>query len=121
MLKATGHGIVVLKVKLPEGKSMICKLHGELYVPILAYNLLNVSKVTEFGKTISFIDDSSQITSVNQKLVATATRVGNLYHLNCRAACQHVNAAESRKERKRQRRMCGIVVLATWEHATCKS
>ena len=45
---------------------------------MLSYNLLSVSKVTEFGKTISFSDDSSQITGVNQKLVATAMRVGNL-------------------------------------------
>ena len=78
VLEATGHGIVVLKMKLPQGKSMKCKLHNVLYVPMLSYNLLSVSKVTEFGKTISFSDDSSQITSVNQKLVATATRVGNL-------------------------------------------
>ena len=55
MLEATGHGIVVLEMKLPQGKSIKCKLHDVLYVLMLSYNL---SKVTEFGKTISFIDDS---------------------------------------------------------------
>ena len=102
VLEATGRGIVVLKMKLPQGKSMKCKLHDVLYVPMLSYNLLSVSKVTEFGKTISFSDNSSQITRVNQKLVATATRVGNLYHLNCHATCQHVDAAESRKEETKE-------------------
>ena len=102
VLETTGRGIVVLEMKLPQGKCMKCKLCDVLYVPMLSYNLLSVSKVTEFGKTISFRDDSSQITSVNQKMVATATRVGNLYHLNCHATCQHVNAAESRKEETKE-------------------
>ena len=79
VLEATGCGIVVLEMKLPQDKSV--KLHDVLYVPKLSYNLLSVLKVTEFGKTISFSDDSSQITDVNQKLIATATRVENLYHL----------------------------------------
>lgn len=77
---------------------MKCKLHNVQYVPRLSYNLLSVSKVTEFGKTISFSNDGSQITGVNQKLVATTTRLGNLYHLNCHASCQHVNTTESRNE-----------------------
>ena len=64
---------------------------------MLSYNLLSESKVTEFGKTISFSDDSSQITGINRKLVATATRVGNLYHLNCHASRQNANAVESQK------------------------
>ena len=97
VLEATGRGIVVLEMKLPQGKSIKCKLHDVLYVPMLSYNLLSVSKVTEFGKTISFSDDGSQITGINRKLVATATRVGNLYHLNCHASRQNANAVESQK------------------------
>ena len=102
VLEATGRGIVVLEMKLPQGKSMKCNLHDVLYVPMLSLNLLSVSKVTEFGKTISFSDNSSQTTGVNQKLVATATRVGNLYHLNCHVSYQHVNTAESRNEETKE-------------------
>lgn len=54
VLGTPGRGIVVLEMKLPQSKSMKCKLHDVLYVPMLSYNLLSVSKVTEFGKTISF-------------------------------------------------------------------
>ena len=82
-LEATGCDIVTLKMKLPQGKSIKCKLHDVLYVPKLSYNLLSVSKVTESGKAVKFSDASSEILDEKQKLIATATRVGCLYYLNC--------------------------------------
>jgi len=42
-LEATGCGIVTLKMKLPQGKSIKCKPHDVLYVPKLSYNLLSAS------------------------------------------------------------------------------
>ena len=102
VLEATGHGVVTLKMKLPQSNFIKCKLNDVLYVPKLSYNLLSVSKVTESGKTISFSNDGSQITGKNQKLIATAAKIGNLYHLNCHTSSHNINAAEDRNQETKE-------------------
>ncbi len=61
-------------MKLPNGKTRWCKLHDVLYVPDLSHNLLSVSKATERG--------SCRIFGTTNRLIAVASKIGNLYHLN---------------------------------------
>ena len=44
----------------------------------------------------------SQITGKNQKLIATATKIGNLYHLNCHTSSHNINAAEDRNQETKE-------------------
>ena len=82
-LNAIGCGVVVLESKLPSGRTRKLKLSGVLYVPKLSYNLLSVSKTSDAGKKIRFGEASCQVLDGNKKLIAVATRVGDLYYLNC--------------------------------------
>lgn len=43
-----------MRLKLPGEESKVGRLNEVLYVPTLAYNLLNVAKATEAGKVITF-------------------------------------------------------------------
>ena len=74
---------VVLESKLPSGRTRKFKLSGVLYVPKLSYNLLSVSKTLDAGKKIRFGEANCQVLDRNKKLIAMATRVGDLYYLNC--------------------------------------
>ena len=92
-LHAIGRGVVVLETKLPSGRTKKCKLHNVLYVPKLSYNLLSVSRTSDAGKTARFGETSCQILDSNRKLVAVATRVGDLYYLSCRPGSQKCHTA----------------------------
>ena len=81
-LDAIGRGVVVLETKLPSGRTKKCKLHVVLYVPKLSYNLLSVSKTSDAGKTTRFGEASCQIVDEKRKLIAVATRVGDLYYFS---------------------------------------
>ncbi|KAL1256499.1 hypothetical protein QQF64_012044 [Cirrhinus molitorella] len=87
-VEATGCGVVRLKMTLTDDKTKKCKLNDVLYVPQLSYNLLSVSKATQLGKKVKFTEDTCDITDVNQKLIATATKEGSLYYVNCRESDQ---------------------------------
>ena len=80
-----------------------------LYEPKLSYNLLSVSKISDAGK-IRFGEGSCQILDENKKLITVATRVGDLYYLNCRPGFQKSHSAVDK--RKKQRKMSGIDILA---------
>jgi len=68
---------------------------------MLSYNLLSVSKATELGKMAQFVESRCKIVNAStQKLVATATRVGSLYYLDCQPGSQQVNTAESSSNTK---------------------
>ena len=82
-LKATGRGTIFWNNNFTQGKSTKCKLYNVLYVPKFSCNLISVSQVTGSGKTVKFTDAGSQILDENQKLIATGSRVGSLYYLNC--------------------------------------
>ncbi|RXN36740.1 Retrovirus-related Pol poly from transposon TNT 1-94 [Labeo rohita] len=94
---------------LTDNKTKECKLKDVLYIPQLSYNLLSVSKATQLGKKVRFTEDSCYITDVNQKLIATATKEGSLYYVNCRESDQvhvteNVNVHKETKEQIWHRR-----------------
>ena len=104
-LNATAKGTVEIETHLPGGKTQWCTMENVLYVPKLSYNLLSVSKASEAGKTTKFNNSGCEILNKDGKLIAIATRVGNLYYLeHCRKGQQLNVAEEESKERLWHRR-----------------
>ena len=97
-LEATGRGTVVLELTEVGGKASRRKLHEVLYVPDLSYNLLSVSKAAKAGKVVKFTETGCEILDSNKKVIAVATRVGSLYHLNCQADNEQINAAVNKSK-----------------------
>ena len=97
-LEAFGRGIVILEMRLPDGKTKSCKACDMLYVPKLSYNLLSVSKAPDAGKTTKCNESSCQILDDNVKPIAAATRVERLYYLECRTNCQQINTVENQSQ-----------------------
>ena len=60
-------------------------------MPKLSYNLLSVSKTSVAGMNIRFGEANCQALDGNKKLIAVATRVGDLYYLNCCPGSQEVH------------------------------
>ena len=96
-----GRGVVVLSSILPSGRSKRCKLHSVLYVPRLSYNLFSVSAATGREKTVRFGKANCQILS-DKKLIAVATKVGELYYLNCTTNGVYSNSADIRVEESKE-------------------
>ena len=72
---------------------------------VIHYNLLSVSKASEAGKSAKFDNIGCEILNGDNKVIAFATRVGNLYYLEfCRNA-QRLNVVEEQGE---------IVALTIW-------
>ncbi len=82
-LEATANGVVEMQLVLPGGVKKKCRLNDVLYVPDLSYNLLSVSKMTEAGKRINFLDARCLVTDEKDRVIAIASKKGNLYYLNC--------------------------------------
>ena len=81
-LQATGQGSVVLKMKLPNGKTKACTLHDVLLVPDLAYNLFSVTSASKKGKVTTFSKLKCEIRDAKSNLLAVGCREGSLYYLN---------------------------------------
>lgn len=81
-LSSRGVGDVEFMLKLPNGKSKNCVMQGVLFVPGLAYNLFSVAKAGKKGKVTVFKDATCEILD-GKKVVASGSRVGNLYFLDC--------------------------------------
>ena len=94
-VEATGVGVVALEMTTTKRSN----LQDVLYVPDLSFNLLSVSKAAKSGKTVEFSEAGCEIVDVNRKLIATGTRVGSLYYLNCRKNGQRMNAAAEKESR----------------------
>ena len=97
MLNAAGSGVVVLDMRLPNGKMQRCKPRSVLYIPSLSYNLLSVSRVAQSGKVTKLnlvYRHGCHILNANHKLIARATKVGSLYHLDCENSPELVNLAD---------------------------
>ena len=90
VLNAAGSGVVLL----PNGKMRRCKLRSVLYVPSLSYNPLSVSRVAQSGKVTKFGRLACHILNANHKVIARATKVGSLYHLDCETSPELVNLAD---------------------------
>ena len=102
VLEATAEGTVTLEMLLPDGRTQRCNLQNALYVPKLSYNLLSVSKASEATK---FNNSGCEILNRHKKVVAFATRVGNLYYLEFCRKLQQLNVVEKKsKERLWHRR-----------------
>ena len=56
-LKAVGEGTVLIHMKYGR-HTRKCRLHGVLYIPNFAYNLVSVSKATKRGNSFKFNDAS---------------------------------------------------------------
>ena len=54
-----------------------------LYVPKLSYSLLSVSKATRSGKSFTFTESCCHHLDEKRNVVATGSKVGNMYYLNC--------------------------------------
>ena len=100
-VEATGRCTVVLELRTVSGKASRCKLHEVLYKPDLLYNLLSVSKTAKAGKIVKFTDTGCEIIDSN-KMIAVATRVGSLYHLNCQADNEQTNAAVNKSKETKE-------------------
>ena len=97
-LEGPAEGTVKLDMILPDGGTQKCKLKNVLYVPKLSYSLLSVSKASEAGKTTKFDKCGCKIFNQEKKVIAVATKHGNLYYLeHCRKA-QSVNTTEKSNE-----------------------
>jgi len=81
-LKGPAEGTVKLEMILPDGNTQKCKLENVLYVPKLSYSLLSVSKASEAGKTTKFDKKGCKIFNKEKKVIAIATKHGNLYYLD---------------------------------------
>ena len=97
-LEGPAEGTVKLDTILPGGSTQKCRLENVLFVPKLSYSLLSVSKASEAGKTTKFNQSGCQILNKEKKIVASATRVGNLYHLKYHRKEQNLNVAEKSNE-----------------------
>ena len=65
-----------------------------MYVPKLSYNLLSVSKASEARKTTKFDTCGYKILNQQKKVIAVATKHGNLFYPeHCRKG-QSVNVTE---------------------------
>ncbi len=94
VVKSQQQGTVSLMMKLPGSESRKCNLHDVLYVPNLSYNLVSVSKAVKAGKIVGFDGKHVQIKSVEGKLTAIGTLIGNLYCMDCydcRKDCIHIS------------------------------
>ena len=78
----TGQGSVMLKMKLPNGRSKPCTLHNVLLVPSLAYNLLSVTSASKKGKIVTFSKMKCEIRDNESSLLAVGWREGSFYYLD---------------------------------------
>ena len=83
VLKAFGRGRVKLKVSVSNcSKSHV--LYDVLFVPDLAYNLISVSSIGKTNDMITvFCESGCEVKTTDGKVVATGTRRGKLYYLDC--------------------------------------
>lgn len=95
----------MLETKLFSGKTRKCKLQDIPYVPKLSGNLLSFWKKSGAGKKIRFGEASCQILDEKKELIVMATKVGDLYHLNCCPGSQsaHLVVHEAKEDIWHQR------------------
>ena len=82
-VKAFRIGTVDLNVRLSDEKQQRCRLFETLYVPKLSYYLLSVSKATRLRKSFTFTESCCHLLDEKRNVVATGSKVGNIYYLNC--------------------------------------
>lgn len=98
LLEGPAEGTVKLGMIPPDGSTQQCTLNNVLYVPKLSYSLLSVSKASEAGKTTKFDKSGCKILNQKKKVIAVATKHGNLYYLEYRKREESANATENNIE-----------------------
>lgn len=78
-----------------------------LFVPGLSYSLLSVSKASSTGNTTRFDKAGCEIANGQGEVVAFATRVGNLYHLEYCHKSQSANVTDKANKEKLWHRRYG--------------
>ena len=66
-----------------------------LHVPDLSFNLVSVSKVTEAGRVVKFLEKECQFINSQKQVIARASRHGSLYLLDCGSGEQRYAAKVS--------------------------
>ena len=98
----------MMETLLPDGNTTKCTLTNVLLVPNLSYSLLSVSKAYSAGKATRFDKRGCEILNSRKKVIAFATRIGNLYHLeHCRKSREVVTAADKGSNEKLWHRRYG--------------
>ncbi len=92
-LNVIGRGTVLLVMKLADGRKEPRKLLETLHVPDLSFNLVSVSKVSERGRIVRFVETGCEFIDSQNKVLATATKCGSLFALNCQTT-EQVNVAK---------------------------
>ena len=82
-LEAAGRGTVSLVLKSPGSEAKPRKLYDTLHVPDLSFNLVSVSKVTEAGWVVKFLEKECQFINSQKQVIARASRHGSLYLFDC--------------------------------------
>lgn len=90
VLKATGVGNIHVKSKVNDSDYIDVVIYDVLYVPGMFVNLFSASTTMDKGFRITFDKDEGMILNVNNKVCATAFRVGKLFQMNF----QHVTESE---------------------------
>ena len=80
---ATGVGIIMMGMKLPNGKVIEGYLEEVLYVPSFKKNLFSVAQCIRRGHTISFATGQARIYGNEGKLLAVAHEKEDMYTLQC--------------------------------------
>lgn len=93
-LKTTGRGTVVLDLELSNGHAKKCTLTDVLYVPELSFSLVSIAKATGNVARTVFTSDGCRFQNADGKVVATGTKVGELYYLNCKRKQQSANVTQ---------------------------
>ena len=106
-LEGIAEGTVNLETLLPDGNTMKCRLENVLLVPKLSYSLLSVSIASSAGKITKFDKSGCEILNDRKRVIAFATRVGNLYHLEHSVKPQSMNVADKKSKEKLLHRRYG--------------
>ncbi len=80
-------------MKLPGGETKWRRLLETLHVPELSFNLVSVSKVSEKGRIVRFVEAGCEIVALHDQVLATATKCGSLYLLDCKTN-EQINVAK---------------------------
>ena len=97
-MEAKLEGTVSINLKSRNNKVSKCKLSNVLLVPDMKFNLLSVSKASKKGKKCVFDKHGCKFIDMDtSKVVVTASKIGNLYYVNC--------AETKRKDRLQREQM----------------
>ena len=81
-MKVTGKGTVLLTIAIHINRCQRREVKDVLFVLELSYNLLSVSRINKTGEIMKFAASECTILDGNKRIVATASLIGSLYHLN---------------------------------------